>query len=126
MSRAAWNTLLGTNTPKWVYPVFGAAAAAPVVGYELDKAREARERRAAAAAASAVKAAFAVASELAPGSVGNLQRMDRLGAALRSARARSHVQTDNKPKTVFRQDADTVSTGNTGESQGSTQEFATE
>ncbi len=119
VSRAAWHTLIGTNIPKWVYPAFGAAAAAPVVGYEMDKAREARERRA------AVKAAFAVASELPPGSQGNLQRMDRLGAALRGAKARSHIQTSSKPSSVFRQDADTVSTGNTEEQpQVPVQEFA--
>ena len=123
ISRAAWSTLMGTNIPKWVYPAFGAAAAAPIVGSELDRAREARERRAAAAA---VKAAMAVAAELPPGSEGNLQRLDRLGAALRSAKARRYATVGNKPKTTFRQDADTVSTGSTEEPQQlPSQQFAT-
>ncbi len=116
VARSAWGALIGTNIPKWVYPAFGIAAGAPIVGYELDKAREAAERRKAQAAASAVKAAFAVAAALQPpdalppGSQGNLQRLDRLGHALRAAKHRSYHPSPNKPKSTFRQEADTVST----------------
>lgn len=33
----AWGLMMGENMPKWVSPVWGAAAAAPVVAYELSK-----------------------------------------------------------------------------------------
>jgi hypothetical protein len=36
------NPLFEGTKNKWVYPVFGAAAASPIIGYELDKRRKAQ------------------------------------------------------------------------------------
>jgi len=39
------NPLIEGASGKWIYPIFGTAAAAPIIGYELDKIRKAREAK---------------------------------------------------------------------------------
>lgn len=128
LARATWSTLMGTTVPKWVYPTFGAVAAAPVVGYEMEQMRRLKEQR----KAQALKAAMAVDQELGPppGSLLNMIRVNQLGNMKSQAKATSNIPSLNKPTSTFRQAADTVDSGDGDEGGGAgvdlpTNEFAT-
>lgn len=127
LARATWSTLMGTTIPKWVYPAFGAAAVAPIAGYEMEQMRRIKEQR----KAQAMKAAMAVNQELGPpGSLLNTIRVNQLGNMKSQAKATSNVPSVNKPTSTFRQAADTVDSGDGDEGDGAgvdlpTNEFAT-